>query len=301
MMQHILFITLSNIGDAVMTTPVLAALRARFPEAQFDIVADARSSALFEHFDALGEIILKHKNASWRDKLAFVRQLRRKRYDLIVDLRTDGLSWLLRARQRLNKNRQRMRKTHSVEQHFHALVPLFGHATPPPTCLWIPEAAHAAAATHLAALPGSRWLALGPGASWDGKIWDAARFAALANQSASEFDGVVLLGGAADRARAEAMRPQLQLPSVDLCGQTGLLEAAAVLARARAFVGNDSGLGHLASAVGTPTLTVFGPGEPLRYRPWGDHARWLVAEEQNLSRLSVEQVVSELKMMVVAP
>jgi ADP-heptose:LPS heptosyltransferase len=299
MMQRILFITLSNIGDAVMTTPVLAALRARYPEARFDIVADARSAALFEHFDALGEIILKHKNVGWRDKLAFVRQLRRKRYDLIVDLRTDGLSWLLRARQRLNKIRQRMPQTHSVEQHFQALAPLFGHAAPPPTCLWIPAAAYTVAATHLAALPGSRWLALGPGANWDGKIWDAARFVALANQCASDFDGVILLGGAADRARAEAMRPQLELPSVDLCGQTGLLEAAAVLARARAFVGNDSGLGHLASAVGTPTLTVFGPGEPLRYRPWGDKARWLVAARQDLAQLSAETVAAELKNMIV--
>jgi heptosyltransferase-3 len=300
-MQHILFITLSNIGDAVMTTPVLAALHERYPDARFDIVADARSAALFAHFDALADIILKHKNIGWRDKLAFVRQLRRKRYDLIVDLRTDGLSWLLRARQRLNKIRQRTPQTHSVEQHFQVLAPLLGHAAPPPTCLWIPEAAHIAAAAHLAALPGSRWLALGPGANWDGKIWDAARFVALANQCVSEFDGVILLGGTADRARAEAMQPQINLPSVDLCGQTGLLEAAAVLARARVFVGNDSGLGHLASAVGTPTLTVFGPGDPLRYRPWGAHARWLVAPGQDLSQLGVEQVAIVLKDLVAAP
>ena len=300
-MQRILFITLSNIGDAVMTTPVLAALRERYPDARFDIVADARSAALFAHFDALDDIILKHKNVGWRDKLAFVRQLRRKRYDLIVDLRTDGLSWLLRGRQRLNKIRQRTPQTHSVEQHFRVLAPLLGDVAPPPTCLWIPAAAYTTAAAHLAALPGSRWLAFGPGANWDGKIWDAARFVALANQCASEFDGVILLGGAADRARAEAMQPQIHLPGVDLCGQTGLLEAAAVLARARAFVGNDSGLGHLASAVGTPTLTVFGPGEPLRYRPWGAHARWLEAPGQDLSRLSVEQVATVLKDLVAAP
>ena len=300
-MQRILFITLSNIGDAVMTTPVLAALRERYPEARFDIVADARSAALFEHFDALGDIILKHKNVGWRDKLAFVRQLRRKRYDLIVDLRTDGLSWLLRARRRLNKIRQRAVDTHSVTQHFQALAPLLGKLPAPPTQLWIPASAHAAAAEWLSSLPGTRWLALGPGANWDGKIWDAAHFVALVNQCAGQFDGVVLLGGPADRARAEAMRLQLKLPSVDLCGHTGLLEAAAVLARARVFVGNDSGLGHLASAVGAPTLTVFGPGEPLRYHPWGAQADWLVAPQQDLARLSVDSVAQRLNQLLEQP
>lgn len=299
--RQILFITLSNIGDAVMTTPVLAALHARYPQARFDIVADARSAALFEYFGALDEIILKHKNAPWRDKLAFIRQLRRKRYDLIVDLRTDGLGWLLRAKRRLHKVKNHPPERHSVVRHFMAIEPLLGHIQPPPAELWIDPAIHARVAVWLQALPGERWLALGPGANWEGKIWPARHFAELAQLCAGQFDAVIFLGSAADSARVADIVRTLSLPCLDLTGKSSLLEAAAVLQRAAVFVGNDSGLGHLASAVGTPTLTVFGPGEPLRYHPWSARARWLTAPANDLSQLDVVRVAEQLNALLNPP
>ncbi len=90
--RHILLITLSNIGDALMTTPVLEALHRQYPQAVIDIVTDARASDLFEHCPYRGEIILKQKG--WRGTIALLKQLRVTRYDLIVDLRTDGLTLL---------------------------------------------------------------------------------------------------------------------------------------------------------------------------------------------------------------
>ncbi|MHB1175644.1 MAG: glycosyltransferase family 9 protein [Sulfuriferula sp.] len=299
--RQILFITLSNIGDAVMTTPVLSALHARYPQARFDIVADARSAALFEHFEALDKIILKHKNARWRDKLDFVRQLRSKRYDLIVDLRTDGLGWLLRAKQRLHKVKNHPSDRHSVIRHFMAIEPLVGHIQPPPARLWISAATHARAADWLQGLPGKRWLALGPGANWEGKVWPAQRFAALVQNCASQFDAVIFLGSAADSARVADIVRTPSLPCLDLTGKSSLLEAAAVLQRAAVFVGNDSGLGHLASAVGTPTLTVFGPGEPLRYHPWGERAHWLASPASDLAQLDVAKVAAQLNVLLNLP
>ncbi|MGB5439175.1 MAG: glycosyltransferase family 9 protein, partial [Gammaproteobacteria bacterium] len=97
--RSILLITLSNIGDAVMTTPVLEALHHRYPKARIDIVTDARAGSLFEHCPYRGEIILKHKG--WRGTLALLKRLRTTRHDLVVDLRTDGLALLLHARRRL--------------------------------------------------------------------------------------------------------------------------------------------------------------------------------------------------------
>jgi len=61
------------------------------------------------------------------------------------------------------------------------------------------------------------------------------------------------------------------------------------------FVGNDSGLGHMASAAGIPTITVFGVGEPDRYRPWGEKALWLVGEKQNINNVTVDDVVGLLQ------
>ena len=88
---------------------------------------------------------------------------------------------------------------------------------------------------------------------------------------------------------------ELNLPCLDVSGRTTLNTAAALLARASVFVGNDSGLGHMAAALSIPTLTLFGPGEPQRYRPWGPHARIMLAPNRNLNELSVAAVATELE------
>lgn len=289
--MRILLITLSNIGDAVMTTPVLAHLHALHPEARIDLVADRRSSRLFEACPFVGEIHHKDKKRGWRGVLALVRTLRRQRYDLIVDLRTDGLALLLRARRRLMKWGRRPHGPHAVEDLISIIDPINPAHEIPPVQLCLDEGARAAATALLAGLPGTRHLAIGPGANWPPKIWPAERFAELANRLADHFDGCVLLGGAADRDRCRAVSERLDLPAVDISGRTDLLTAAAALEACDLFIGNDSGLGHMAAAVGTPTLTLFGPGEPERYHPWSPTNRYLVQPQRDLARLEVDSVL----------
>ncbi len=297
-MQRVLFITLSNIGDVVLTTPALERLHQCYPDAVIDILTDARAREVLEHCPYRGAILLKQKRAGWRGLLRLVRTLRRTRYEVIVDLRTDGLAYLLRARRRYTKWGARPQGPHAVQDHMGVIAALGGAI--PPTRIWLNDALRGYAATQLAALPGQRWLALGPGANWPPKIWAAERFRALVTLAKDSFDAVILLGGPNDRERAAGVAEDCALPCLNLCGVTNLLQAAAVLARARAFVGNDSGLGHLASAVGTPTLTVFGPGRPLRYHPWGPQCAWLVAEDQNLDSLSAHSVAERLRTLLEA-
>lgn len=294
--RKILCITLSNIGDAIMTTPVLEALHRHYPDAVIDLVADRRSSEVFTHCPYRGRIVFKEKRAGWRGTLQLVRVLWHTRYDLIVDLRTDGLAYLLRARRRLTKWQRQERGPHAVEQHMGVIAAL-GNTNILPTRIWLTPQLEAEAAQRLDALPGTRWLALGPGANWEPKIWPLTRFRDLAEQLQNDFDAVVLLGGPNDAERCDFLSRTLPLETMNLAGKTSLLEAAAVLARAALFVGNDSGLGHIASAVGTPTLTLFGPGEPQRYHPWGEHARWLVSPEHDLGKLSAEVVAAEVRKM----
>ena len=289
--MRILLITLSNIGDAVMTTPVMERLHQLYPEAVLDLVADRRSSRLFAACPYVGEIHHKDKKKGWRGVLALVRRLRRRRYDLIVDLRTDGLALLLRGRRRLMKWGRSPRGPHAVEDLAAIIAPIDAEARIPPMRLWLDETSRAQAEAMLASLPGRRWLALAPGANSDHKIWPAERFSELANRLGEHFDACVLLGSPADRPRCAAVARDLVLPRLDLSGETDLLTAAAVLDRMRLFVGNDSGLGHMAAAMATPTVTVFGPGRPERYHPWGPRARWVVQPEQDLARLSVEEVL----------
>ncbi len=164
----------------------------------------------------------------------------------------------------------------------------------PPTRIWLTELEQEFANQALAGLPGRRWLGLGTGARWEPKRWPPGHFRELVASRREAFDAVVLLGGRADEGICRAIADGLSLPCLDLAGRTGLLEAAAVLARMQLFIGNDSGLGHLAAAAGIPTLTLFGPGEPARYRPWNPRGRWLQSPTRRITDLHVSRVAEEL-------
>jgi len=293
--RHILLVTLSNIGDAVMTTPVMAALHKKHPEAVMDIVADPRSSELFAHCPYRNRVIHRDKQQGWRGSLALVRDLRRCHYDLIVDLRTDGLAWLLRGRRRLTRQGARRPEGHAVERHMEVIRRYIGTAGIPPTRLWFDGSELEFASRVLADLPGRRWLALGPGARWEPKRWPSGLFRELVLSRREDFDAVVLLGSAADKDCCRSIAEGLSLPCLDLAGRTSLLEAAALLSHMQLFIGNDSGLGHIAAAAGIPTLTLFGPGEPQRYHPWNSRGRWLQSPNRDIRTLPVSHVADALK------
>ena len=80
-----------------------------------------------------------------------------------------------------------------------------------------------------------------------------------------------------------------------MAGRIDLLTTAAVLTHAAYFVGNDSGVGHIAAAMGRPTMTVFGPGQPERYRPWGALARWIVAADGEIGSVSAGEVAAAVR------
>ena len=292
--NKILLITLSNIGDAVMTLPVLEALHNTYPLATIDIVTDARASQLFTHCPYAGNVVLKDKQAGWRGTLALVKQLRRTRYDRVVDLRTDGLTLLLRARHRLTRRGGRPLGHHAVERHFGVISQHIGTTTLPAVTPWLCEAERRCADEQLSGLPGQRWLTLGPGARWQPKCWPAQCFRALLDRCQDAFDAVILLGDATEIAVCQGIEKQLPLPGINLAGKTDLLQAAAILAQSQLFVGNDSGLGHIAAATGTPTVTLFGPGDPARYHPWHPQARWIQSSTRNIGDIAVDAVMEAI-------
>jgi len=288
---RVLLVTLANIGDAVLTTPVLEVVHRRFPEARVDLVADPRSAEIFARCPYLGETFLHREGGGWGAGLALVRRLRRRRYALAVDLRTGLLAWLARARERRTRRGACPLGPHAAEAYLGVVADLLD-GPPPPARIWLSAHDRRLAAALLRGLPEGPLLALAPGANWPPKIWPAERFAELARALAPRLAAVVLVGGPADRARTAAVAAALggALPVADLAGRTGLLTAAAVLERCALFVGNDSGLGHMAAAVGTPAVTVFGPGDPERYRPWGPAVEVVVAPGRDLARLAAAPV-----------
>jgi len=292
--SRVLVMTLSNIGDVVLTTPVLEALAARFPESRIDLFADARSADLLAAAPYLGEIFLYDKRSSWRTRLRFLRRLRRHRYRLVVDLRSHVLAHLLRADQRLYKPRQRQPGMHAAEEHYAALAPLALGPQRPLCRVHLNQDDRSAAAQLLASLPGERWLAIAPGANWPGKKWPRDAYRALLDLAASRFDAAIILGSMQDQEDAHVIA-RSTLPTLITAGHTALRTAAALLARAEAFVGNDSGLGHIAAAMGIATITPFGPGDPQRYRPWGARTCVVQAPNNDLALLTPERVWSALE------
>ena len=292
--DRILLVTLSNIGDLVMTTPVMRVLHEIFPNHLIDIVADRRSGELLEPCPFVGDLIWKDKRQTWVEKLRFLRRIREHHYDLAIDLRGPWLAWLARAT-RIGLKTKRMENMHAVEHHLTALSGLAEEIEIPNTKLWLSKHALEKADSVLGTDTSKPVLALAPGANWPGKIWPLQAFAELVHLLENDFAEILLLGGPDDYDLAKNIANNSPIPAKNLCGKSTLIETAAGLSRATAFVGNDSGVGHMAAALNIPTMTVFGEGDPVRYRPWGDKAGIVLAPDKNLNALSAEKVIEALK------
>ncbi len=295
-MDRALIITLSNIGDLVMTTPVMESVAKLLPPKSMDVLADSRSSELLKNAPYISSIFHRFKRAGFGEQFELLRSLRSVNYDLIVDLRTVFLPYLLRSQHRCIKRKNRSLGKHSVEQHYSSIVELGKFQTNIPDCkIHLDKLTMSVAKRITDKLPAGKWLAIAPGANWPGKKWPAERFGELIVKALGSglFSAVLVIGSKGDLG-ADLKADFSGMPVLDLRGQTDLNLAAAILSKVSLFVGNDSGLGHMANAVGVNTLTLFGPGEPEKYRPWGRRARVLISQSRDLRFLTLQNVWQNL-------
>jgi lipopolysaccharide heptosyltransferase III len=268
--MDILFVTATRIGDAVLSTGLLGYLIERYPVARLTIAAGPVAAPLFEAAPQLERLIVVNKRSLALHWLALYRDVAGRRWDLVVDLRGSVLAWLLRARER-----RVMAKGDKHENRVRQLARLFDLDPPPSPRLWL-ASAHERGAEALVP-SGGPVIAIGPASNWRGKQWRAERFADLARRltgTGGEFAGarVAIMAAAHERRQAEPLLAALPPDKViDLIGRTDLLTASAVLRRAMLFIGNDTGLMHIAAASGVPTLGLFGPSPIDQYAPWGPH------------------------------
>jgi lipopolysaccharide heptosyltransferase III len=268
--MNILFVTATRIGDAVLSTGLLSYLAERHSGARFTIAAGLPAAPLFATVPGLQRLIAVAKRPCALHWLPLLARVAGQHWDLIVDLRGSALAWMLRAGER-----RVMAKGDPREHRVRQLARLFDLDPPPQPRLWTAPAHERAAAALLP--PGLPLLAIGPAANWRGKQWRAERFAELARRLTSSdgpFAGARIAVMAASHERAQAAPLLASMPSglvIDLVGRTDLLTAAAVLRRCVLFIGNDTGLMHIAAASGAPTLGLFGPSPAEQYAPWGPY------------------------------
>jgi len=140
----------------------------------------------------------------------------------------------------------------------------------------------------------NRYLTLGLGANFDGKIWDVTKFIDLAKLLDDFFDVIILVGDKKDALLSREFIIGYKGIVIDCCGHYNLLETAAIIKKSHFFVGNDSGLGHIASAVRTKSFTIFGVGQPHRYRPWSKEAFWIQDENYEINNIDPKAVANNI-------
>jgi ADP-heptose:LPS heptosyltransferase len=292
--MRLLFITSTRIGDAVLSTGLLRHLLERHPGARVTVAVGRVSVPLFEALPGLTRTIAIDKRPFKGHWLALWRAAAFRYWDLVVDLRASAIAYLLPTRRRLVIGPPDY-SLHRVEE----LAALIGLDPPPAPTVWLAPR-HEEAARRLVP-EGSPVLAVGPTANWAGKQWRAARFAELARlltDPGGALEGARVAIFAAEHEREQA-QPVLDafLPEqrIDLAGGVDLPTAAACLRRCALYVGNDSGLMHLAAAAGTPTLGLFGPSPDRRYRPWGPHAAFVRTKESFEELLPDPSAAPEVK------
>ena len=304
--RRVLITKLRHHGDVLLASPVFTALKRAAPHAEIDGLVYIETAPMLDHHPAIAELhtidrewkrsgVTRQINAEWR----LLRALRARHYDLLIHLtehpRGLTLSRLLHPRFAVTRERAGRDSLwhrhfthfykipahtprHTVETNLDALRRIGVYPTPSDKKLvLVPGAVAEASIDALCArhaLERGRFVQAHPGSRWLFKCWPADRTAALLDRIVAGGLPVVITGAPDPRERALvgetlalcASRTRGSL--VDLTGQLGLSELAALTSRARAFVGVDSAPMHIAAAMGTPTLALFGPSDEHVWGPW---------------------------------
>lgn len=268
-MKKILFITCSRIGDAVLTTSVLNYIHQEFPSAQVTIVVDPLPAPLFSNYPLLERLIILPKQKYSQHWVNLWKQVRKQKWDWVIDLRGSVVSYGLKAHRRSIWKQKNNDTRHKVEQITSLLkLPVTAPA------LWFNQG-QTAVANNLLKGEEISYLAIAPAANWIGKQWPIEHFLEIAERFYNQFPLAKLILIAAPHER-QIVQPLIdKIPSdklINLLDYTfDLGQIAAILKDCRLFIGNDSGLMHMSAAVGTPTIGLFGPSREENYGPYDSH------------------------------
>jgi heptosyltransferase-3 len=307
-LRRALVIKLRHHGDVLLAAPVISTLKHQAPGCEVDALVYADTAPMLDGHPALSQLHLIDRNwkrqglkrqtgAEWR----LIRALRARHYDLVVHLsvHTRG-AWLVRLLRPRWSVAPKFRPgfweksfthlypaqshpdRHTVDTNLDSLRALGIQPTPLDLRVTlVPGAAAEARVEQLLAANGlaaGRFIHVHPASRWAFKCWPAERVAALCDELVARGWPLVLTSAPDAKERellaavAAARRPGTA-PALDLSGQLTLKELAALAARARLFVGVDSAPMHIAAAMGTPTIGIFGPSGDREWGPWGEGHR----------------------------
>jgi len=273
--MKILFITLSNIGDCILTLPVLDALRQKYPQGLITCLVPPRPKEIFINNPAIEKVIIFDKHSRMKEKIKLFFSLSREGFDEVVDLRNSFFGAFLPAKKRSSPLRIIPRGLkHMKDRHLY-WAGLSGFVPDNSSAKSI--AADAGDKKYIEdMLAGSgisgtdKLTVVAPGARSDVKRWDKENFRQLCRGLGREGWQIVLVGDAGDKPVCDYIRESSAGSVIDLCAKTSIAQLAALLMKARLLITNDSAVMHLASYLNIPVAAIFGPTDEKKYGPWSE-------------------------------
>lgn len=292
--DRILLIRTDRIGDVILSTPAIKAVRDAYPNSHIAVMVRPYAEDIVDGNPYLDEVILYDKDGGHRGLLGtlrFVRELRRKRFDLVLILHPTNRSnlipflagipervgydkkWGVFLTKRL-KDTKHLGEKHEIEYNLDVLRAIGIEAED--KSLYMPvKDEYEKIVDRFFALNNLRQedgiIAAHPGASCPSKRWPAYRFGRVADELIDKHKfKVVIIGGPSEKAIVKDMHMAMLNEPIILSEEHSLGEVAAFLKRCRIFISNDSGPVHIAVAVGTPVISIFGRLDPgLSPKRWG--------------------------------
>ncbi len=283
-MKNILLIRLSSLGDIVLASPAIRAVRQHFPDARISMLVAKQSADLISENPHLDEVIPFDREA--RDKntgemMRIIRILREREFELVVDFqrkfRTGLLAYLSGAKCRVGNGPlctirvpNRINK-HAIDRYFDLLHAIGINTKDRRLELFLTESDRVSAREILNAkgiCPDRIKVALFPGAGWKLREWMPVRFAAIGDCVAVHFDAQVLIfGGPKERELVDHVASLMTTTPITVAEALPIRQFAALVEQCNLFITNDTGPMHIAAAMQTPTVALFGPGDHIRFQP----------------------------------
>ena len=272
--MKVLFITSTRIGDAVLSTSILNYLKNRFPHCSLYIATGKTAASLFKNFNNIKKIFILEKKFFKIHWLELWSRTFFNKWDIVIDLRGSIISYFLFNKKKyvyksINKNIHRLDELAILMETKHLPLPL------------IPVLKKDMKKISKDFLKLKNSIAIGASANWPAKIWPSKNFVKLIHMFLKEKQfgkkkSIVFFGSSKDLKNIKKITKHLKKIKVkNLCGKLNLIEVAAHLKKCKIFIGNDSGLMHIASVSGIPTLGLFGPSLESRYAPKGNNAYYI--------------------------
>ncbi len=271
--NKILFITLSNIGDAILTLPALDLVLHCFPRAEITVLVGPRPKEIFQQNSAF-ETIVYDKHSSLRQKIGLFHQLKLRNFDLVVDLRNTAFGRMLPVKYKIFS--QKAHSRHMKDKHLSGLLKFFGKVIDlelvKKKSLEVNPGIRASISELLRKnniLDTEPLVIISAGARSHIKRWHEEGFAQVCRGLIEELGAkIVLVGDRDDVVICQRIKKEIGDKALDLSGKTTIVELAALLERSRLLITNDSAVLHLAGYLNVPTLAIFGPTDENKYGPW---------------------------------